>query len=106
MCEASKVAQGSFLKFRSACASAVWSRRVLLARSGTVLSMLDGPVGCDQGFGIVCNRFRMMRRFLAYWLGEVLGVMRLIGFIADGAPGHGLVRLFVAKCCQIGFPLE
>ena len=46
-CDASKVAHRSFLKFRSACASAVWARMMSLAHSGTVLSFLDGPVGCE-----------------------------------------------------------
>ena len=85
-CEASKFAQRSFLKFRSACASAVWSRRIPLARNGTVLSLLDGPVGCDPGFCVIWNRFRLVRRFSAYRRGEVV---RLIGLNSDVAPGHG-----------------
>ena len=45
--------RGSFLEFRSACASAVWSRKMPLAHNGTVLSLLDGPVGCDPGFFVL-----------------------------------------------------
>ena len=71
-CEASGVAQGSFLEFRSACASAVWSRKMPLAHNGTVLSLLDGPVGCDPGFLCYLEQFRLMR-FLAYRSGDVLG---------------------------------
>ena len=85
-CEASKIAQRSFLKFRSACTSTVWSRRMPLAQYGTVLRLLDGPVGCDPGFCVIWNRFRLVRRFSAYRPGEV---MRLIGLNSDVAPGHG-----------------
>ena len=53
-----------------------------LAHSGTVLSLLDGPVGCDPGFGIVWNGFRVMRRFLACR-------PVLIGSVFGGALGHG-----------------
>ena len=42
--EASEVAQ------RAVWASAVKSRKTPLAHSGTVLSLLDGPVGCDPCF--------------------------------------------------------
>ena len=93
--EASKVAQSSFLKLRSASARAVWSWRITLARDGAALSSLEGPVGCDPGFCVDWNRFRMMRRFSACRPGEVPRVMRLIGYIADGAPGHVPVHLLL-----------
>ena len=37
-----------------------------LANLGAVLSLLDGPSGCDPAFYVVWFRFRMLRRFLAY----------------------------------------
>ena len=43
-CEASKVAQGAFSRFCHACASAVRPRKMPPAHSGTVLSLLEGPV--------------------------------------------------------------
>ena len=58
--EASKVAQGASLRFRSACASAVWSKTTPLAQRGTVLSLLDGRVWCDPGVCIIRNWFRML----------------------------------------------
>ena len=105
-CEASEVAQGASLRFRSACASAVWYRKMFLAHSGAVLSLLDGPVGCDPGIGVVWNRFRVMRRFLAPRSGGVPRVMRLIGSVSGGAPGHRPVHLLLKSAARLGFKLE
>ena len=58
-CEASKVAQGSFLKIRSACASAVWSRKMPLAHSGAVLSLVMDLLGVIRGLAL-----SGVRRFL------------------------------------------
>ena len=41
------------LKLRAAIMRAVWSRKQPLASSGAVLSLLDGPHGCDPSFCIV-----------------------------------------------------
>ena len=37
-------------RLRSAFVSAVWSRKMPLAHTGAVLTLLDRPVGCDPGF--------------------------------------------------------
>ena len=50
--EASLLASGSLLKLRSAVCRVVWSRRQPLANVGAVLSMLDGPSGCDPLFAL------------------------------------------------------
>ena len=42
--EASLVAQSSLTKLRSAFVSSVWSRKMRLAKSGAILSLLDGSV--------------------------------------------------------------
>ena len=59
-----------------------------------------------QGFGIFWNRFRVMRRFLAYRPGDVHRVMRLIGWVSGGAPGHGPVHLLLKSAAGLGFSLE
>ena len=41
--------------------------RCLFANAPTILSLLDGPDDVDPAFYVVWARFRMMRRFLAYW---------------------------------------
>ena len=74
--------------FRSACASAVCSR------CSIVLNLLDGPVVCDLGSGIVWNRFRVLCWFLAYRPGEVPMVVRLIGLVSGGPRGMGLFTCF------------
>ena len=76
-------------RLRSAFASAVWSRRMPLAHVGAVLSLLDGPAGCDPGFFVVWSRFRLLRRYLAYRPLEVPRIYALLGLAADGCPGHG-----------------
>ena len=49
----------------------VWSRRQPLASVGAVLSLLDGPSGCDPAFCVVWFTFRKLRRYLAYRPGVV-----------------------------------
>ena len=48
--EASLLASESLRKLRSAVRRVVWTRRQLLACVGAVLSLLDGPTGCDPAF--------------------------------------------------------
>ena len=51
--EASFLAQTGLRKLRAAIVLVVWSRRQSLANPGAVLSLLDGPVGCDPAFCVV-----------------------------------------------------
>ena len=101
--EASFLAAAGLRKLRAAIVRVVWSRRQSLANPGAVLSLLDGPSGCDLAFCVVWFRFRMLRRFLAYRPGEVSRVYRLLEYVAGGCPGHGLVHLLVESAAEIGF---
>ena len=83
--EASFLAEACLRKLRAAILRVVWSRRQSLANPGAVLSLLDGPTGCDPAFCVVRFRFRMLRRFLACRPGEVPSVYRLLEHVADGA---------------------
>ena len=65
--KASLLASDSLRKLRSAIRRVVWSRRQPLASVGALLSLLDGPTGCDPLFCVVWFRFRLFRRFLALW---------------------------------------
>ena len=91
--EASFLASGSLRKLRSAVCKVVWSRRQPFATVGAVLSLLDGPTGCDPAFCVVWFRFRLLRRYLALWPTEVGWVYRLLEMVGEGCPGHGPVRL-------------
>ena len=62
---ASLLASDSLRKLRSSIHRVVWSRRQPLACDGAVLSLLDGPAGCDPAFCVVWFRFRLLRRYLA-----------------------------------------
>ena len=73
------------------------------ANIGAVLGLLDGPSGCDPAFCVVWFRFRMLRRFLAYRLGEVYRVYRLLEHVAAGCPGHGPIHMLVESAAEIGF---
>ena len=101
--EASFLAAAGLRKLRAAIVRVVWSRRQSLANPGAVLSLLDGPSGCDPAFCVVWFRFRMLRRFLAYRPGEVSRVKRPLEYVAGGCPGHGLVHLLVESAAEIGF---
>ena len=65
--------------------------------------MLDGLSGCDPAFCVVWFLFRMLRRYLAYHLGEVFRVYRLLERSAGGCPGHGPVYLLLQSASAIGF---
>ena len=101
--DASFLAAAGLRKLRAAIVRVVWSRRQSLANPGVVLSLLDGPSGCDPAFCVVWFRFRLHRRFLAYRPGEVSGVYRLLEYVAVGCPGHGPVHLLVESAAEIGF---
>ena len=70
---------------------------------GAVLSLLDGPVGCDPAFCVVWFRFRLMRRYSAYRPEEVSRVYRLLAAAAEGCSGHGPAHLLVESAGEIGF---
>ena len=56
----------------------MWSRRQPLTSVGAVLSLLDGPTGCDPLFCVVWFRFRLFHRFLALWPSQVGRAYRLL----------------------------
>ena len=102
--EDASLAEASLRKLRTAIVRVVWSRRQSLANAGAVLSLLDGPSGCDPAFCVVWFRFRMLRRYLAYIPGEVFRIFRLLGHAADGCPGHGPAPAY-SECCRYWFCL-
>ena len=74
-----------------------------MANVGAVLSLLDGPTGCDPAFCVVWFRFRLLRRYLALWPAEVGRVYRLLEMVGDGCPGHGPIHLLSSSAAEIGF---
>ena len=64
--EASYVSAPSLAAFRAAIVRSVWSRKMHLANTPVVLSLLDGTVGVDPAFHIIWTRFRVMRGVLAH----------------------------------------
>ena len=86
--DASLLASDSLRKLRSSIHRVVWSRRQPLASVGAVLSLLDGPTGCDPAFCVVWFRFRLfgLRKFvgstvcLRLWVRVVLGMVLFIFF--------------------------
>ena len=81
----------------------MWSRRQPLACVGAVLSLLDGPTGCDPAFCVVWFRFRLLRRYLPLWPAEVGWVYRLLAMVGEGCPGHGPIHLLSTGAAEIGF---
>ena len=97
------LASDSLRKLRSSIHRFVWSRRQPLASVGTVLTLLDGPTGCDPAFCVVWFRFRLFRRYLALWPSQVGHAYRLLEMVSEGSPGHGPIRLLSAGAAEIGF---
>ena len=67
---------------------AVWSNKMHLANAPVILGLLDGPGGVDPGFYIVWARFRMMRRYLAYFPEEEPHIFHMLDLISRGAEEH------------------
>ena len=74
-----------------------------LADVGAVLSLLDGPPGCDPGFYVLWCRFRLLRRYLAFRPLEIPRLYSLLGLVAGGCPGHGPIHLVIESAGAIGF---
>ena len=101
--ESSLLASDSLRKLRSSICRVVWSRRQPTVSVGAVLSLLDGPTGCDPAFCVVWFRFRLFRWHLSLWPAEVGRVYRLLGTVSEGGPGHGPIHLLSASAAEIGF---
>ena len=66
-------------------------QRCLLLSLRAVLSMLEGPTGCDPAFLVIWARFRMVRRYLLVLrLEEVRRVNRMLDCVAAGCEGMSL----------------
>ena len=100
--EASFLASERLRKLRSAVRRVGWSRKPF-ASVGAVLSILDGPTGCDPCFCVVWFRFRLLRRYLALWPAEVGRIYRILGMVGEECPGHGPIHLLSASAAEIGF---
>ena len=101
--EASLLASESLRKLRSAVRRVVWSCRQPFVGVGAVLSLLDGPTGCDPAFCAVWFRFRLLRRYLALWPAEVGRVYRLLDMVWSRCLGHGPIHLLSASAAEVGF---
>ena len=101
--EASLLASDSLRKLRSSIHNVVWSRRQPLASVGAVLSLMDGPTGCDPAFCVIWFRFRLLCRYLALWPSQVGRACRLLKMVGEGSPGGGPSHILSASAAQIGF---
>ena len=101
--ESSHISEANISSIRTAFVAAVWSSRMPLSHPGAVLSLLDGPDGCDPAFFVVWARFRLLRRYLAYRLGEMQRIYRMLSAISTGVRGHGPIHLLLASAAKIGF---
>ena len=104
--EASRISFSLLQRLRTAFDSAVWSKKMPLAHIGAILSLLDGPPGCDPGFYVVWCRFRLLRRYLAYNPLDFPRLYSLLGLVAAGGPGHGPMHLLVESAGVLGFTWE
>ena len=74
-----------------------------LAHPGAVLSLLDGPDGCDPAYFLVWTRFRRIRQYLAYHPGESVRIYHMLDCISRGVRRHGPIHLLLASAAKIGF---
>ena len=86
-CEGAAVSVTALGSFRSAIARAVWSKKLPMTNTPALLSLLDGPWGSDPAFFIIWNRFRQLRRYLAYRPDDEARIFRLLDYASAGSPG-------------------
>ena len=55
-----------------------------MAHTPTVLGVLDGPTGADPAFHRICNRFHLLRRYLALHPKEVERGLCVLDLVAVG----------------------
>ena len=65
--------------------------------------MLDGPWVSDPAFFIIWNRFRQLRRYLAYRPDDEARIFRLLDYASAGSPGHGPIHLLIQSADELGF---
>ena len=66
-------------------------------------SLLNAPWGFDPAFFIIWNRFRQLRRYLAYRPGDEARIFRLLDSASAGSPGHGPIHLLTQFADELGF---
>ena len=101
--EGAAVSVTALASFRAAVSRAVWSRKLPMTNTPALLSLLDAPWGSDPAFIIIWNRFRQLRRYLAYRPDDQHRIFRLLDYASAGAPGHGPIHLLVQSADELGF---
>ena len=102
-CEGAAVSVTALSSFRSAISRAVWSKKLPMINTPALLNLLDGPWGSDPAFFIIWNRFRQLRRYLAYRPDDQHRIFRLLDYASAGAPGHGPIHLLIQSADELGF---
>ena len=102
-CEGAAVSVTALSSFRSAIARAVWSKKLPMTNTPALLSLLDAPWGSDPAFFVIWNRFRQLRRYLAYRPDDEARIFRLLDYAAAGSPGHGPIHLLIQSADELGF---
>ena len=102
-CEGAAVSVTALSSFRSAISRAVWSKKLPMTNTPALLSLLDAPCGSDPAFFIIWNRFRQLRRYLAYRPDAQDRIFRLLDYASAGSPGHGPIHLLIQSADELGF---
>ena len=83
-CEGAAVSVTALSSFRAAVSRAVWSKKLPMTNTPALLSLLDAPWGSDPAFFIIWNRFRQLRRYLAYRPDDQHRIFRLLDYASAG----------------------
>ena len=97
--EASVISEDGLRRLRTPFGRAGLSGGLRLADPGAVLSLLDGPVGCDLGYHVVWCTFQMLRR-----LANIYGLLQEVSAGAPGSvPVHLLTKVAGDLSSRAGF---
>ena len=74
--------------------SAAWSS-MIIASTGAVLSLSDGPKGCNPEIQVIWSRFRMIRGYLSFLPEKIRRIYELLDRASVGSLGHGPIQLLI-----------
>ena len=101
--ESSHISDANLNSLRTAFVAVAWSARMLLVYFGAVLSLLDGPDGCDPAYFVFWTQFLLIRGYLAYRPGESDRIFQMLDSISRGVQGHGPIHPLLSSAAMIGF---
>ena len=83
--------------------SAAWSTKMPMAHNGAVVSLLDGPNGCDPAFSVVWAIFHMIRKYLVCRPKDIRRIYLMMNDVAGGCERSWPIHVIVCSAREISW---